>query len=122
MAGQCHKLSLKLKFNYEDKDQRFFGLKKVMLHASLSDTTMMRERLAYSLWREMGVPAPRSVHIGAQLRISDPAPVRIPSRSSGRFCLMRLCCSANEAALLAELGAEFWRCLDDGLHRHPPRM
>ena len=86
MAAQCHKLSLKLKFNYQDKDQRFFGLKKVMLHASLSDTTMMRERLAYSLWREMGVPAPRSVHIGAQLRISDPAPVRIPSRSSGRFC------------------------------------
>ena len=49
-GAQCHKLSLKLKFNYEDKDQRFFGLKKVMLHASLSDTTMMRERLAYSLW------------------------------------------------------------------------
>ena len=85
-GAQCHKLSLKLKFNYEDKDQRFFGLKKVILHASLSDTTMMRERLAYSLWREMGVPAPRSVHIGTQLRISDPAAVRIPSRSSGRFC------------------------------------
>ena len=42
--GSCNKLSLKLKFNYVDKSQRFFGLKKVMLHASLTDTTLMRER------------------------------------------------------------------------------
>jgi hypothetical protein len=41
---KCNKLSFKLKFNYEDHDQRFFGLKKVMLHASLSDTSLMRER------------------------------------------------------------------------------
>ena len=28
---------------------------------------MLRERLAYSLWREMGVPAPRSTHINVKL-------------------------------------------------------
>ena len=69
--GSCNKLSLKLKFNFVDRSQRFFGLKKVMLHASLSDTTLMRERLAYSLFREMGVAAPRSAHIDVQLRLSD---------------------------------------------------
>ena len=35
-----------------------------MLHASLSDTTMMRERLSYSVFREMGVPAPRQAGRG----------------------------------------------------------
>ena len=69
--GSCNKLSLKLKFNFVDKAQRCFGLKHLMLHASLSDTTMMRERLSYSLFREMGVAAPRQVHTAVTLRIED---------------------------------------------------
>jgi hypothetical protein len=33
------------------------GLKKVMLHASMGDDSQMRERLAYSVFREMGPPS-----------------------------------------------------------------
>ena len=32
---QCNKLSYKLKFNHVDKKQRFFGLKRLQLHASI---------------------------------------------------------------------------------------
>jgi len=63
----CNKLSYKLKFNYVDKTQRFFGLKRVQLHASIHDPTMMRERLSYSLFREMGIAAPRQTHVNVML-------------------------------------------------------
>ena len=58
----CHKLSYKLKFDYVNPNQRFFGLKRLQLHASISDTTMMRERLSYQLFREMGVPTVRQAY------------------------------------------------------------
>ena len=58
-GGRCNKLSMKLKFNFVDSSQRFFGLKKVMLHASMGDNSQLRERLGYSLFREMGVPTSR---------------------------------------------------------------
>jgi hypothetical protein len=60
---QCEKLSWKLKFNHYNKSQRFYGLKRLQLHASIHDQTLMRERLTYSLWREMGVPAPRQSYV-----------------------------------------------------------
>jgi hypothetical protein len=58
----CRKLSYKLKFDIVDAEQRFFGLKRLQLHASISDPSMMRERLAYSLFREMGVPTVRQTY------------------------------------------------------------
>jgi hypothetical protein len=56
---RCNKLSMKLKFNFVDASQTFFGLKKVMLHASMGDNSQLRERLGYSLFREMGIPTVR---------------------------------------------------------------
>lgn len=44
---QCSKLSYKLKFDHVDENQRFFGLKRLQLHASITDPTMVRERLTY---------------------------------------------------------------------------
>lgn len=58
----CTKLSMKIKINWEDKDQRFYGLKKLQFHSQNNDESQMRDRLGYWLFREMGVPAPRSVH------------------------------------------------------------
>ena len=56
----CRKLSYKVKFDLFDKKQRFRGLKRILFHASLYDPTQgMREKLTYSMFREMGVPAPR---------------------------------------------------------------
>jgi hypothetical protein len=84
--SDCRKLSFKIKFNYVNPEARFFGLKKIMLHATLADETLMRERLSYSLWREMGVPAPRSTHMDVGLRLTDsthPQPGTVGTRPVG---------------------------------------
>jgi spore coat protein CotH len=58
----CTKLSMKLKINWDDPDREFYGVRRVQLHAQNLDPTLMHERLGYWLFREMGVPAPRSTH------------------------------------------------------------
>eukprot|EP00729_Bicosta_minor_P002337 gene2337-4630_t len=73
MVGDCTKLSYKLKFNHVDPDARFFGLKMLQLHAASSDVSKMRERLSYGLFREMGVPAPRSSFSVVSLKVGTGA-------------------------------------------------
>ncbi|MEN9507266.1 MAG: hypothetical protein RI958_3192 [Actinomycetota bacterium] len=58
----CTKLSMKLKIDWDDPDREFFGQRRIQLHAQNLDGTLMHERLGYWLFREMGVPAPRSTH------------------------------------------------------------
>jgi spore coat protein H len=58
----CSKLSMKLKFDEYLPDQRFLGLKRLNFNSAYWDASLMRERLAYRLFREMGVAAPRAVH------------------------------------------------------------
>jgi spore coat protein H len=54
---------MKIKFNEYKSEQRFFGVKRLQLHAMRLDDSMLDERLAYSLFREMGIAAPRANHI-----------------------------------------------------------
>ena len=56
------KLSMKVKINWNGSDTLFYGLKKLQFHSQNLDPSQMRECLGYWLFREMGVPAPRSVH------------------------------------------------------------
>ena len=58
----CTKLSMKIKINWEEFPYKFYGLKKLQLHSQNNDNSQLRERLGYWLFREMNVPAPRSVH------------------------------------------------------------
>jgi len=58
----CTKLSMKVKVDWEERDEKFYGLKKLQFHSQNLDDSKMHERLGYWLFREMGVPAPRSVH------------------------------------------------------------
>jgi hypothetical protein len=58
----CPKLSLKVKFNEYDPDGRFHGLRKLNLHSSVRDQTLMHEVVSYHLYRSMEVPAPRASH------------------------------------------------------------
>jgi spore coat protein CotH len=58
----CQRFSLKLDFNEYDAESRLDGLKKLNLHAMSADPSKMRERLGYSLYRDMDVLAPRAVH------------------------------------------------------------
>ena len=64
--GSSRKLSQKagflLKFDkYQDK-QTLLGLKKLALNNMVQDPSMIHERLGYTLFREMEVPAPRSAY------------------------------------------------------------
>jgi len=56
----CPKISYKVKFTEYDKDKRFYGMKKINLHALSADNTKMHDMLAYELYREMGIHAPRT--------------------------------------------------------------
>lgn len=58
----CTKLSMKVKIDWEDREERFYGLKKLQFHSQNLDDSKMHERLGYWLFREMGVPTSRSVH------------------------------------------------------------
>ena len=58
----CPKLSWKVKFNHYDPALRYHGLKRLNFHSMNGDETKMREVLSYQVFRDAGVPAPRSVH------------------------------------------------------------
>jgi len=69
----CPKISYKLKFTEYDKEKRFYGMKKINLHAfaatSVIDGTKMHEILSYELFRDMGIHAPRTSY--ANVYIND---------------------------------------------------
>lgn len=86
-VGKC---SLKLDFNDVDPEGRFYGLKKLNFHSMNADASMLRDRLGYQLFREMGVASPRAVHarvlINGQLEGLFIAVEQIDSRfSRSRF-------------------------------------
>jgi spore coat protein CotH len=58
----CQRFSLKLDLDRYDDSARLDGLKKLNLHAMSADPSKMRERLGYSLYRDLDVLAPRAVH------------------------------------------------------------
>ncbi len=56
----CPKLSMKVRFDEFYAGQRFYGLKRLNFHSMVWDRSKLRERIAYDLYREMGVHAPLS--------------------------------------------------------------
>ena len=60
MRRWAGKPAFKIHFGKYDKRQRFFGLKRLVLNNMVEDQTMMREALAYRVFRAVGVPAPRT--------------------------------------------------------------
>jgi len=59
-ASGSPRFSLKVDFNLFNRARHFRGLKKVNLNNGWSDPTLIRERLAYELFEQMGIPTPRS--------------------------------------------------------------
>ena len=84
-AKTCTKLSMKLKMNWEDSDDTFYGVKKVQLHSQNLDTTKMHERLGYWLFREMGVPVPRSTHARVEINGEFTGLFALTEQIDGRF-------------------------------------
>ena len=81
----CTKLSMKIKINWEEREEKFYGLKKIQLHAMNNDDSQMRDRLAYSLFRQMGVPAPRAVHAKVMINGMYSGVYALIEQIDGRF-------------------------------------
>lgn len=81
----CRKLSMKLKFDEYDPEQRFFGLKRVNLHAMMRDASLVHEKLTYDLYRELGVAAPRSSWAIAQVNGVSLGLFSLVEEIDGRF-------------------------------------
>lgn len=65
----CRKLSMKIKFSEFDPERRLFGLKRLNFHGYRYDSTYLKERLAYDVFRAAGIVAPRAAW--ALLRVND---------------------------------------------------
>ena len=74
------RLSLKVDFNLFNDARTFRGVKKLNFHNGFRDPTLMREHLAYELFRELGVPAPRTsfvdlwvndTHLGLYIQVEQ---------------------------------------------------
>jgi spore coat protein CotH len=64
------KAGLKISLAWDDPavpgcpaSRRVFGQTHITLNNMVQDPTFERERLGYQVWRAMGVPAPRAVHV-----------------------------------------------------------
>ena len=58
-SGSATRPSLGLRFDEFDSDQRFAGLKRISLNNNLQDPTLVHQALAYRIFAQAGVPAPR---------------------------------------------------------------
>ena len=63
------KKSYKFKFDEFDKKQRFYGFKKLNFSNGFRDPSLLREKLAYDLFSEAGVPASRATFAKLYLTI-----------------------------------------------------
>ena len=64
------KKSLKVDLNEFVSGQQFAGVGKINLHNNVTDASWMNEPLSYALYRDAGVPAPRSTY--ARVRVTAP--------------------------------------------------
>jgi hypothetical protein len=63
------KPAFSIKFDAFSKDQRFYGLKRIILNNAVQDPSYLHEAVGYSFFRDSGVVAPRVCH--ATLRVND---------------------------------------------------
>ncbi|HWA71935.1 MAG TPA: CotH kinase family protein [Polyangiaceae bacterium] len=81
----CSKLSMKLSFDEYRPDARFFGLKRLNLHAMAHDGSRLHERLGYDLFREVGVLAPRSAWAVLKINGESQGLFSMVEQVDGRF-------------------------------------
>jgi spore coat protein H len=78
------KASLKLDFAEYVKGQKFDGLKKLNLHSNITDASCMNEVLAFQLFRDAGVPAPRTSYARVFIKVEG----RQPRTYAGLFSIV----------------------------------
>jgi len=85
----CQRFSLKLDFDRYVDRFRLDGLKKLNLHAMAADPSMLRERLGYSLFRDMDILAPRAVHARVFINGEYQGLFAVVEEVDGRFAAKR---------------------------------
>ena len=85
-APNAYKRPFKLDFNRKDKDGRFMGLKGFYLNNNVNDATQMREALAYDLFHQAGVAAPRTAFARVLLTI----PGHLEKRNLGLYTMVEV--------------------------------
>jgi spore coat protein H len=81
----CKKLCMKLKFDEVDNNLRFYGLKRLNFHSMINDDTKIHERLAYDLFRDMGIVAPRSTWANVTVNGTSYGLFAMVEQVDGRF-------------------------------------
>ncbi|MCM1988679.1 CotH kinase family protein [Oceanirhabdus seepicola] len=69
VSSGSERYSFKISFDEYDNGQDFLGLNQLILNNNFADPSYLREYLSYELFREMGLPAPRTSF--AELYIND---------------------------------------------------
>ncbi len=93
---------MQLKINWDDPERRFCDVRRIQLHAQNLDPSHLHERLGYWLFREMGVPAPRSTHARVAVNGEYLGLFALTEELDGRFT------RANFAAGTGNLYKEVW--------------
>ncbi|MFL5640253.1 MAG: CotH kinase family protein, partial [Gemmatimonadaceae bacterium] len=78
------KVSLKLDFAEYVKGQKLGTLKKLNLHSNITDASSMNEVLAFQLFRDASVPAPRTAYARVYLTVQG----RQPHAYAGLFSIV----------------------------------
>lgn len=65
---KCPGMSLKIDFDHAEKGRRYLGLSTLNLQSTRNDASLMHERLAYEMFRLMGIPASRANY--ARVRVN----------------------------------------------------
>lgn len=88
-AKKCPKLGMKVKIDHVDPSAKFFGMKKLLFHAMNLDGSLLRERLGYALFSDMGVHASRAVHVRLMVNGKYAGLFLLVEEVDGRFARRR---------------------------------
>ncbi len=83
-ARNSEKKSFKVDLNEFVKGQKLFGLTKLNFHNNITDPALINESLAYALYRDAGVPAPRTSYV----RLSVSVPGTYDNKYFGLYTLV----------------------------------
>ena len=87
LDGQS-KAAFTIKFNAFQKKQRFHGMRRIILNNGVQDPSYLDEHICYSLFRDAGIPAPRTAY--AELTVNgDPYGLYIQVEAATRDFLGR---------------------------------
>ena len=112
-AMRSRKFSFKVDLNEFVKGQKLAGVTKLNLHNNVTDPSWMNEPLAYQLYRDAGVPAPRTAYARVYIAIAGQA-----EKYAGLYSLVENVDDPFAAANFANKGGVFLKPVSTNLFRY----